>query len=112
MAEYDRDQGRYLAFMKNVEQHGLDWMKRSWDSEMCPKDIAKNVLEHAGCGFDNIWTLNARIGHNPYTDRDELTITWLTVAYYLEKKGVITLRNAAEAKKRVEAYYKIEEATA
>ena len=105
MPEYDRDQGRYLTFMENVKRHGLDWMKRSWDSEMCPKDIAKNVLEHAGCAFDNIWTLNARIGHNPYTDRDELTITWLTVAYYLEKKGVITLRNPAEAKKRVEAYY-------
>lgn len=102
MAEYDRDQGRYLAFMKNVKQHGLDWMKRYWDSEMCPKDIAKNVLEHAGCDFDNIWTLNARIDHNPHTDRDELSITWLTVAYYLE---VITPRNPAEAKKRVEAYY-------
>lgn len=116
MPEYDRDQGRYLAFMENVKRHGLDWMKRYWDSEMCPKDIAKNVLEHAGCDFDNIWTLNARIGHNPYTDRDELTITWLTVAYYLEKKGVITLRNHAEAKKRVEAYCKMitpnEEATA
>lgn len=116
MPEYDRDQGRYLAFMKNVKQHGLDWMKRYWDAEMCPKDIAKNVLEHAGCDFDNIWALNARIGHNPHTDRDELTITWLTVAYYLEKKGVITLRNAAEAKKRVESYYKMitpnEEATA
>lgn len=54
MAEYDRDQGRYLAFMKNVKQHGLDWMKQQWDSEMCPKDIAKNVLEHAGCDFENI----------------------------------------------------------
>lgn len=105
MAEYDRDQGRYLTFMKNVKQHGLDWMKQQWDSEMCPKDIAKNVLEHAGCDFDNIWTLNARIGHNPHTDRDELTITWLTVAYYLDKKGVITLRNTTEAQKRVEAHY-------
>ena len=104
MAEYDDDQGRYLVFMKNVEQHGLDWMKRYWDFEMCPKDIAKNALEHAGCDFDKIWTLNARIGHNPYTDRDELTITWLTVAYYLEKKGLITLRNPTEAKKRVEEY--------
>lgn len=54
MAEYDRDQGRYLAFMKNVKQHGLDWMKQQWDSEMCPKDITKNVLEHAGCDFENI----------------------------------------------------------
>ena len=105
MAEYDRDQGRYLAFMKNIKQHGLDWMKRCWYSEICPKDIAKNVLEHTGCDFDNIWTLNSRIGHNPYTDRDELTITWLTVAYYLDKKGVITLRNTAEAKKKVEDYY-------
>lgn len=105
MAEYDRDHGRYLAFMENVKRHGLDWMKQQWDSEMCPNGIAKNVLEHAGCGFDNIWTLNARIAHNPYTDRDELTITWLTVAYYLDKKGLITLRNPAEAKKRVEAYY-------
>lgn len=105
MAEYDRDQGRYLAFMENVKRHDLDWMKRSWDSEVCPQEIAKKALEHAGCNFDKIWVLNARIGHNPHTDRDELSITWLTVAYYLEKKGVITLRNAAEAKKRVEAYY-------
>lgn len=106
MPEYDRGQGRYLAFMENVKRHGLDWMKQQWDSEMCPKDIAKNVLEHAGCDFDKIWTLNARIGHNPHTDRDELSITWLTVAYYLEKKGVITPRNTAEAKKKVEEYCK------
>jgi hypothetical protein len=33
-----------------------------------------------------------------------LTVTWLTVAYYLEKKGVIALRNVAEAKERVEEY--------
>lgn len=76
MAEYDRDQGRYLAFMKNIKQHGLDWMKRCWYSEICPKGIAKNVLEHAGCDFDNI-----------------------------DKTWVITLRNTAEAKKKVEDYY-------
>ena len=105
MAEYDRDQGRYLCFMKNLEMHGLDWMKRYWDYEICPKGIAKKALEYGGCDFDKIWALNARIGHNPYTDRDELTITWQTVAYYLEKKGLITLRNVAEGKKRVEEYY-------
>jgi hypothetical protein len=94
-----------MAFLDAVERHGLDWVKRAWDFEICPKDIAKKALKHAGCNFDAIWALNARISHNPHTGRDELTITWLTVAYYLEKKGVITLRNAAEAKKRVEAYY-------
>ena len=106
MAEYDRDQGRFLAFVENVKKHGLDWMKRAWDFEVCPKDIAKKALEHAGCGFDTIWTLNARIGHNPHTDCDELTVTWLTVAYYLEKKGLITLRNPTEAKEKVEEYCK------
>lgn len=104
MESYDRDIARYEAFMSAVKTHGLDYLKRSWDFEVCPKDIAKNALEHAGCDFDNIWTLNARIAHNPHTDCDELTITWLTVAYYLEKKGVITLRNAAEAKEKVESY--------
>jgi len=100
----DRDQRRYMAFMDAVERHGLDWVKRAWDFEICPKEIAKKALEHAGCNFDKIWTLNARIAHNPYTDRDMLTVTWLTVAYYLEKKGVISLRNVAEAKERVEEY--------
>jgi len=104
MPEYDDDRGRYLVFMKNVKQHGLDWMKRYWDFEVCPKDIAKKALGLAGCDFDKIWTLNARIGHNPHTDRDELSITWLTVAYYIEKKGLITLRNAVEGKEKVEAW--------
>ena len=104
METYDRDQGRYLAFMNNLKTHGLDWLKQQWDFEICPKDIAKNALEHAGCNFNTIWALNARIGHNPYTDRDELTLTWLTVAYYLEKKGLIALRNVADAKERVEEY--------
>ena len=100
----DRDQRRYMAFMDAVEKHGLDWLKREWDFEICPKEIAKKTLEHAGCNFDKIWVLNARIAHNPYTGRDMLAVTWLTVAYYLEKKGVIALRNVAEAKERVEEY--------
>lgn len=100
----DRDQRRYLAYMDAVKTHGMDWMKRAWDFEVCPQEIAKKALEHAGCEFDKIWTLNARIRHSPLTDRDELSIDWLTVAYYLKQKGVITLRNAAEGKDRVEEY--------
>lgn len=42
--------------------------------------------------------------HNPYTDKDELTLDWLTVAYYLEQNHVITLRNTAEAKDKVKQY--------
>lgn len=102
--QYDRDQRRYLAFTDAVKRHGLDYLQREWNLVVCPKDIAKKVLEHAGCEFNKIWVLNARMAHNPWTDRDELSIDWLTVACYLKEKGLITLRNAAEGKERVEEY--------
>ena len=94
-----------MAFMDAVERHGLDWLKTGMGLRNLPqRKSPKKALEHAGCNFNALWTLNARIAHNPYTDRDMLTVTWLTVAYYLEKKGVITLRNVTEAKERVEEY--------
>jgi hypothetical protein len=107
MESYDRDIARYEAFMDAVKRHGLDYVKRAWDFEVCPKEIAKKALEHAGYEFNKIWVLNARFGHNPYTDRDELSVTWLTVAYYLEQKGLVTLRNVTEAKEKVETYCKM-----
>ena len=104
MESYDRDIARHEAFMSAVKTHGLDYLKRAWDFEVCPKEIAKKALEHAGYDFNKIWVLNARLGHNPHTDRDEVSLTWLTVAYYLEQKGLITLRNVTEAKEKVESY--------
>lgn len=107
MESYDRDIARYEAFMGAVKTHGLDYLKRAWDFEVCPKEIAKKALEHAGYDFNKIWFINARLGHNPHTDRDELSLTWLTVAHYLEQKGLVTLRNVTEAKEKVETYLKI-----
>lgn len=69
-----------------------------------PKRVSQKTLNHAGIPFEPVWTLNARLAHNPYTDKDELSVDWLTVAYYLEQNHVITLNNTAEAKNMVKQY--------
>ena len=83
---------------KNMEQICFT----AFDHGITHFDLANNYGPEPGSAECNLGRI-LRENFRPY--RDELTITWLTVAYYLEKKGVITLRNAAEAKKRVEAYY-------
>lgn len=95
---------RCINYMKAYKAPREEFFQHLWDSTVCPKDLAKKVLTHAGIPFDKIWNLNARIAHNPYTDKDELSIEWLAVAYYLEQNHVITLRNVAEAKDRVNQY--------
>lgn len=90
--------------MKAYKAPREEFCQHLWDAVVCPKDLAQKVLEHAGCNFDKIWTLNARLSYNPLLDKEVLTIDWLTVAYYLEQKHLITLRNTAEAKDRVNQY--------
>lgn len=90
--------------MKAYKAPRDEFFKHLWDSTVCPKDLAQKALNHAGIPFEPVWTLNARIEHNPYTDKYELSIDWLTVAYYLEQNHAITLRNTAEAKDRVKQY--------
>lgn len=41
METYERDIERYKAFMDAFKRHGLDYLKRAWDFEVCPKEIAK-----------------------------------------------------------------------
>lgn len=103
--ELDRDDRRRLAWMEAYEKHGIDYLKRYWDFEVCSKEVAQKVLEHAGCDFQKIWALNVRAAHNPYTDRDELTIDWMTVAYYLEENGVIRSSNVVEGVDKAKEYY-------
>lgn len=90
--------------MKAYKAPREEFYQHLWDSVVCPKDLAKKVLTHAGINFELVWTLNSRLAHNPITDKDELTLDWLTVAYYLERNHVITLRNTAEVKDRVNQY--------
>ena len=95
---------RCINYMKAYKAPREEFFQHLWDSVVCPKDLAKKVLTHAGIPFEKIWTLNARLAYNYCTKKDELTIDWLTVAYYLEQNHVITLRNTAEAKDRVNQY--------
>jgi len=95
---------RCINYMKAYKAPREEFFQHLWDSTVCPKDLAKKALNHAGIPFEEVWTLNARIAHNPCTDKDELSIDWLTVAYYLEQNHVITLRNTAEAKDMVKQY--------
>lgn len=95
---------RCLNYMKAYKAPREEFFQHLWDSVVCPKDLAKKVLEHAGCNFDKIWTLNACLSYNPLLDKEVLTIDWLTVACYLKEKQLITLRNTAEAKDRVKQY--------
>jgi hypothetical protein len=90
--------------MKAYKAPREEFFQHLWDSVVCPKDLAKKVLTHAGIPFDKIWNLNACLSYNPLLDKEVLTIDWLTVAYYLEQNHVITLRNTAEAKDRVKQY--------
>jgi len=81
-----------------------EFFQHLWDSVVCPKELAQKALTHAGIPFEPVWTLNARLFHNPCTGKDELSVDWLTVAYYLEQNHVIALRNTTEAKDRVNQY--------
>jgi hypothetical protein len=90
--------------MKAYKAPREEFFQHLWDSVVCPKDLAKKALTHAGIPFDKIWNLNACLSYNPLLDKEVLTIDWLTVAYYLEQNHVITLRNTAEAKDRVKQY--------
>lgn len=90
--------------MKAYKAPREEFYQHLWDATVCPKDLAKKALDHAGIPFDIIWTINARLYYNPCKDKDELAIDWLTVAYYLEKNHVITMNNNAEAKDRVNQY--------
>ena len=90
--------------MKAYKAPREEFFQHLWDSTVCPKDLAQKALNHAGIPFEQVCTLNARIAHNPCTDKYEVTIDWLTVAYYLEQNHLITLRNTAEAKDRVNQY--------
>lgn len=103
--ELDRDDRRRLAWLDACDKYGLDHLKRSWDFEICSKETAQKVLEHAGCDFQKIWALNVRKAHNPYTDRDELTIDWRTVSYYLHEKGVISSSNVIDGMNKAKEYY-------
>lgn len=103
--ELDRDDRRILAWLDARDKYGLDHLKRWWDFEVCSKEAAQKVLEHAGCDFQKIWALNARKAHNPYTGRDVLTIDWKTVAYYLNKKGVICYSNVIDGVDKAKEYY-------
>lgn len=85
----------------------LDELKRWWDFEICPQAIAQKTLETAGYdNFNKIWVLNSRLRVNPYNGRTELTIDWLTVAYYLEQKGVFKSVNVVEARDKAREYYR------
>lgn len=95
---------RCQNYMKAYKAPREEFFQHLWDSIVCPTDLAKKALTHAGIPFEEVWNLNARIAHNPYTDKYELSIDWLTVAYYLEHKHVITLMNTAEAKDMVKQY--------
>jgi len=95
---------RCLNYMKAYKAPREEFFQHLWDSIVCPKELAQKALTHAGIPFGKVWTLNARIAHNPYTDKYELTLDWLTVAYYLEQNHAITLNNTAEAKDRVNQY--------
>lgn len=95
---------RCLNYMKAYKAPREEFFQHLWDSVVCPKDLAKKALTHAGIQFEPLWNLNARLAYNPISNKDELTLDWLTVAYYLEQNHVITLRNTAEAKDRVNQY--------
>ncbi len=90
--------------MKAYKAPREEFFQHLWDSIVCPKDLAKKALTHAGIHFDKIWNGNARVAHNSCSNKDELTLDWLTVAYYLEQNHAITLRNTAEAKDKVNQY--------
>ena len=95
---------RCINYMNAYKANREEFFQHLWDSVVCPKDLAQKALTHAGIPFEPVWTLNARLFHNPCTDKDELSVDWLTVAYYLEQNHVITLRNTTEAKDRVNQY--------
>lgn len=85
----------------------IDRAKRWWDFNICSKDIAQKILESAGYdNFDKIWVLNARLRENPYRGCTELCIDWLTVAYYLEQKGLFKSANVVEAREEAKEYYR------
>ena len=95
---------RCLNYMNAYKAPREEFYQHIWDSVVCPKELAQKALTHAGLPFDKIWTHNARLAYNTCTDKDELTIDWITVAYYLEQTNAITLCNTAEAKDRVNQY--------
>ena len=95
---------RCLNYMKAYKAPREEFYQHLWDSTVCPKELAQKALDHAGIIFENVWTLNARLYYNFCKAKYELSIDWLTVAYYLEKAHVITLINTAEAKDRVNQY--------
>lgn len=95
---------RCLNYMKSHKAPREELFQHLWDSTVCPKELAQKALNHAGIPFEEVWNLHARIAHNPYTEKYEPSVDWLTVAYYLEHNHVITLRNTAEAKDRVKQY--------
>lgn len=104
--ELDRTDRRRMAFLEAVEKDGLESLKRSWDFNICPKEAAQKTLESAGYDFEKIWILNARMAHNPYTDKDELAIDWRTVSYYLHQKGLISSQNVIEGVEKAVEYCK------
>ena len=101
----DKDELRRMAFMTNCDKYGIERMKQLWDFEVCSQKVAKKTLETSGCDFDKIWVLNARLAINPYTNRNEWTMDWRGVAYYLEEMGVISSDNVIDAIDKAKAYY-------
>lgn len=69
-----------------------------------PKRVTQKVLTHAGIPFELVWTINATIEHNPYKDKDELSVDWLSVDYYLEQIHVITMQITRYPKNMVKHY--------
>ena len=64
-----------------------------WDSSGCQKELPQKSLNHAGIPFEPVWNLNARIAHNPYTGKDELSVDWLTVDYYIDCINTLKIKN-------------------